>query len=657
MEKRKFGLVDTVFSPAIAVVVNIIIAYAVYFIARTAYLLENYSSFSDNLSFSHLCTLYSGGIHFDTPAIIYTNALWIVMVLFPLPQKETKIYHLICKIVFVVINVFALIINLADSVYFPYTLRRTTTSVFKEFDNENNLGGIFSHELLAHWYFIILTILVVFLIWKLYVTPRIDAKFFTTKKAKWNYAGLCFLYLAVCTPFCIGGCRGGLQSGVRPITINNANEYVSEGKECAIVLNTPFSLIRTIGKDVFVVPDYYKSQKELEAVYSPIIQPIADHPARRKNVVVIIVESFGKEYFGYFNHDLDGGKYKGYTPNMDQLASKSLVFRYSYANGHKSIDGMPSVLCGIPKFIEPFVLTPASMNNYTSLAGVLDKENYHTAFFHGANRGSMGFLAFSKKVGFQQYYGRQDYSADKRFGGDADFDGNWGIWDEPFLQYFCTKMGEMSEPFMTTLFTVSSHHPFVVPDKYKGKFPKGTLPIHKCIGYTDMALGKFFESAKKQPWFNNTIFVITADHTNQTQHDVYKSDIGTFEVPIIIYDPSGTIQPGMSESIAQQIDIMPTVLSYLGYNKPFLSFGCDLLSTPAKDTYGLIYTNGLYQYTKYGYVMQFDGSQTKAVYSIKDRLMKTNLVNKVGVQAKMERELKAIIQQYMYRMVNDKLLP
>jgi phosphoglycerol transferase MdoB-like AlkP superfamily enzyme len=657
MEKRRFGILDTIYSPAIAVVMNLVIAYAVYFIARTAYLLENYSSFSENLSFSLLCKLYNGGLAFDTSAIIYTNMLWLVMVLFPIPQKETRIYHLICKCVFVVINVLTLIINLADSVYFPYTLRRTTTSVFREFDNENNLGGIFFHEFLFHWYFVLLTILVAYALWKFYVTPRVDVKFMATKRSKWWYAGLSFLYLAVAAPLCVGGCRGGLGTGVRPITINNANQYVTEPKQCAIVLNTPFSLLRTIGKNVFVVPDYYKSPKELNAVFSPIHQPMPDHPIRKKNVVIIIVESLEKEYFGALNHDLDGGKYKGYTPNMDKLIAQSLVFRHSYANGHKSIDGMPSVLCGIPMFVEPFVLTPASMNSYTSMAGMLDKEDYHTAFFHGANRGSMGFLAFANKVGFQQYFGRQDYDADKRFGGDADFDGNWGIWDEPFLQYFCTKMGELGEPFMTAIFTVSSHHPFEIPKKYAGKFPKGTQPIHQCIGYTDMALGKFFASARKQPWFKNTIFVLTADHTNQSQHEVYKSDIGTFEVPIIIYDPSKTIEPGMSESIAQQIDIMPTIFSYLGYNKPYLSFGCDLLTTPAKDTYALNYINGIYQYTKYGYVLQFDGHQTKAIYRISDRVMKYNLVGKVKQQALMEKELKAIIQQYMYRMVNDKLLP
>ena len=318
---------------------------------------------------------------------------------------------------------------------------------------------------------------------------------------------------------------------------------------------------------------------------------------------------------------------------------------------------MPSVLCSIPMFVEPFVLTPASMNTYTGIAGLLKDWGYHTAFFHGANRGSMGFMAFANKTGFEQYYGRQDYAADSRFGGDADFDGNWGIWDEPFMQYYCAKMGEMKQPFMTAVFTVSSHHPFVVPEKYKNTFKEEQLPIHKCIRYTDMAIGKFFESARKQPWFKNTIFVLTSDHTNMSDHAEYKTDFGRFCSPIIIYDPIGQHQAGMRKAVAQQIDIMPTVLGNLGYDKPYLPFGM----RPAEDTRRGNLCRELSQrripvceIRSCAAVRRFGGESR-----IQPR-RQTHEAQPRGkgatVQEKMEHELKAIIQQYMNRMVNDKLM-
>lgn len=657
MWKKRSSILEKMIAPTIALVGNLVLAYIVYFVARIAYLLENYAFFSEGLSFEHLLTLFGGGLVFDTSAILYTNMLYIVLMLFPLWLKERRWYQLLCKGVFVSVNVLMLIVNLIDAVYFPFTLRRTTTSVFREFDKENNLGSIFFTELVSHWYFVLLTVAVAWMLWRLYIMSRTHFTTYRTLRQRLAFGGVMLGSLIVATPLVIGGCRGGLSSGIRPITINNANQYAKRPQECAVVLNTPFALLRTIGKNVFVVPNYYANSQALEAVFTPIHRGQTSHPMQKKNVVILIVESFGKEYIGALNKDLRAGRYAGYTPHVDKLIAKSLVFPNTYANGHKSIDGMPSVLCGIPMFVEPFVLTPASMNSYTGMAGLLQQEGYATAFFHGANRGSMGFWAFANKTGFQHYYGRQDYAADARFGGDADFDTNWGIWDEPFMQYYCTKMGEMKQPFMTALFTVSSHHPFVVPEKYKSVYKEEELPIHKCIRYTDMAIGKFFEAAEKQPWFKNTIFVLTADHTNESNFDEYRSDIGTFSVPLIIYDPSGEVPAGVNESIGQQIDILPTIMGVLGYGKDYLSFGCNLLTTPTEQTYALNYINGVYQYVKYGHVLQFDGKQTKGVYALSDRTMKHNLVGRVKMQAQMERELKAIIQQYMERMVNDRLLP
>ena len=172
----------------------------------------------------------------------------------------------------------------------------------------------------------------------------------------------------------------------------------------------------------------------------------------------------------------------------------------------------------------------------------------------------------------------------------------------------------------------------------------------------DQAIGRFFQTASKQPWFQNTLFVLTSDHTNMSSHAEYQTDLGGFCSPIIIYDPSkpeGTMQ----DKVAQQIDILPTVLGLLGYQKPYLAFGIDVLNTPAEDTWAVNYLNGIYQYVKHGHVLQFDGQRTRAVYALTDSLMKHNLVGSSPDQESMEQELKAIIQQYMARMTQDRLLP
>ena len=651
--KKRFEHIKLL-SPLGATLYNLLMVYVVYFIARIAYLLENWSYFSPNLSFGHIMEMLAGGLVFDTSAILVTNIPYIVMMLFPLHQKETNIYQQVSKGVFLFINGLALAVNLCDAVYFRFTMRRTTTTIFSEFSNEGNLGGIFLTETLRHWYLVLLFVFIVWLMYRLYRTAGLHRR----ELVWWRYDVATLLSLAAFAPFVVAGIRGGFTTAVRPITISNANQYVDRPVEAALVLNTPFSLYRTIGKAVFVVPDYYQDEKEMISVYVPIHVPNDTMPMTKKNVVVLIVESFGREYIGALNKNLENGQYKGYTPNVDSLISKSITFTRSFCNGRKSIDGMPSILSSIPMFVEPFFLTPSSMNHVSGIASLLAGEGYETAFFHGAQRGSMGFMAFARSTGFQQYYGREDYDEDKRFGGDDDFDGMWAIWDEPFLQYYATKMSEMKEPFMTAVFTASSHHPYEIPEKYKDVYPEEGIIMHKCIRYTDMAIGKFFETASKQPWFNNTIFVMTSDHTNMSDHDYYQTDLGGFCSPIIIYEPGNPdCQPEMQDKIAQQIDILPTVMGMLHYPKPYFGFGIDVLNTSAEDTWAVNYLNGIYQYVKHGHVLQFDGQQTKAVYALTDSLMQHDVKGKVPQQQQMERELKAIIQQYMERMTQDRLTP
>ncbi len=648
-------------SSQLCMLLNLALVYVVYEVCRFVYLFENWSTYSANLSWKSLGEILRGGWMFDTSAILYTNALYILLMILPLQWKETDLWQRVARWVFIVFNSICIVINLADAVYFQYTGRRTTVTVFSEFGNEHNLGSIFGIEILRHWYLVLVGAVLIYGLWKLYFLPsgratRLVRRPFLVGNLAIYYA-VHILCLVIFVPLCVFGMRGGATTAVRPITISNANQYVDRPLEAALVLNTPFSLIRTIDKPIFTVPDYYPAD-ELDRIYSPVHAPSDSAIVRRKNVVVLIVESFGREYIGGFNKWLDGGHYKGYTPFVDSLMQHSTTFLYSYCNGRKSIDGMPSILSGIPMFVEPFFLTPASMNNVSGIAGELRKKNYFTAFFHGAENGSMGFQAFARATGFERYYGRTEYNEDKRFNGDEDFDGTWAIWDEPFLQFYAEKMSEFKQPFMTALFTASSHHPYVIPDRYKQKYPEEGIVIHKCIRYTDNALRRFFDTAKTKPWYKNTLFVITSDHTNQSDHDYYQTDLGGFCSPIIFFDPSGELKPGMRNAIAQQIDIMPTVLGYLGYDRPFVAFGCNLFNTPDENTWAVNYLNGIYQYIKGDYLLQFDGQKTKALYRFRtDLLLKDNLAARLPeVRQSMEHEVKAIIQSYMTRMTTNSLV-
>ena len=657
MNKRSFLLL----TPLVTTIYNLMLVYVVYFLARVLYLLLNYSYFAVDMTYGHLIELFMGGVVFDTSAILITNSLYIFLMLLPWHGKETRLYQQVCKGVFLCINGLALFVNCCDAVYFRFTMRRTTTTIFSEFSNEGNILSIFFQELVNHFYLVFIFGVIIWALYKFYRSTRLRQRHYVW----WQYDVAMLLSLLFVAPFTVAGIRGGFTTAVRPITISNANQYADHPIEAALVLNTPFSLYRTIGKDVFVVPDYFNPE-DLEVIYSPIHQPDivtndsvdSDTTFVKKNVVILIIESFGREYIGALNRSLDGGRYKGYTPFVDSLIAHSVTFTHSYCNGRKSIDGMPSILSSIPMFVEPFFLTPASMNHVSGIARLLGNEGYETAFFHGAQRGSMGFQAFANATGFKAYYGREDFNADSRFGNDDDFDGTWAIWDEPFLQYYGAKMSEMKEPFMTAVFTASSHHPYVVPEKYQDVYPEEGLIIHKCIRYTDMAIRKFFERVSHEPWFHNTIFVLTSDHTNLSDHAYYQTDLGGFCSPIIIYEPGNQSRiPEIQDKIAQQIDILPTVMGMLHYPRPYFAFGIDLFNTPPEETWAVNYLNGIYQYVKKEHVLQFDGEKTIGIYALSDSLMQNNLNGQLPDQPWMEQDLKAIIQQYMSRMVEDRLMP
>ena len=635
---------------------NMLVAYLVWMLSRVAFFAENWSTFAPYMSWSLFKSGLHGALVFDTSALLYVNSLYLVLMLLPLHLKERSGFHKALKWLFVVTNAVAVAMNLMDSVYFQFTGRRSTVSVFSEFANEGNITSIILTEFLNHWYLVLAFIALIFILWRCYTKPRLEVYRFG-----FQYYISQFIALLVMIPLAIIGIRGSVTAGTRPITISNANEYVNRPVEASVVLNTPFSMIRSIGKKPFVTPDYMTTE-QMEATYSPIHRhPVVDglsHPG--KNVIILIVESMGKEYVGSLNPELDEGRYSGYMPFIDSIVAKSLTFKYSYANGRISMDAMPSILSGLPMMVEPFFLTPASLNDVDGISSMLAREGYSTAFFHGGHNISMGFSAYAHSIGYQQYYGLDEYCKSTKYGGMDDWDGKWAIWDEPFLQFTLDNINGVKQPFLSTVFTASSHHPFNVPEQYSDSLKdEGGQPIHKCVRYTDLALRRFFERASKEPWYQNTIFVLVADHTNQASHDVYKTDLGLYSIPIIFFAPDGSIAPAMrDDAIAQQTDITPTLLHLLGYNKPYLAFGDDLLSGDSSQTWAFNYNAGIYQFVKGDLLLQFDGTKATALYRFKtDPLLKQNLVGTLPEQQSMEAQLKAIIQQYMSRMNENRLLP
>lgn len=625
---------------------RIFLAYFFYQAARFLFWYFNrdlikVDSVSDYFSLSY------HGIAFDTTAILYVNALFILLSIIPAIVNTQKRYQKFLFRLYFITNGIAYAMNFGDMVYFRFSQMRLTSAALQVARHEDNIFKVFAVSIMQNPYvllwFAALMWLWVFLYRKVKIRERKPVKW--VPYFIWSAIALCLTAVLA-----IGGIRGDFKHSTRPINLVDANRFVKLPAQGNMVLNSTFSFFRTLNTNNF---------KEVHFVDEKFIDDHI-HPYKiyerkvtsRPNIVIFIVESFSREYSGAFNKDKHIKDYVSYTPFIDSLASESLIFPNTFANGRQSIHGMSSVLAGIPSLTDAFTSSPYSNQKIQSIVSVCNEIGYDTSFYHGAPNGSMGFLGFGNILGFKHYFGKTEYNNDK------DFDGMWAIWDEPFLQYFAKNTGK-TQPFMAAVFTASSHHPFKIPEQYSGKFKKGKNQMHEPIQYTDYAIKKYFETARKQPWFHNTVFVFTGDHTNEVYYPEYEKIMNRFAVPLIFYSPNPEYRlKGVDHEPAQQIDIYPTLADLIGYNKKIRSWGRSLVS---EKKYAPVIANSdgtVEQFIIGDYIYRFDGKDVLGIFDRTDLGLEKNLSDQLknSPEARKGKQVaKAWYQDYMDRVMNRKM--
>ncbi|MFQ6603583.1 LTA synthase family protein [Flavobacterium sp. C3NV] len=599
-----------------------------YSICRVLFLAMNIDLFDKFSS-----KIFTGGLIFDLSSIAYINIIFLVGYLFPGNFKYNLKYQRTLKISFYVVNLIFITTNFIDIIYYRFTGRRSTFSIITAKGMEHEIIGLIPSFLKEFWYLAIAFIFLSILLW--FIIPDFNTRITTQKLTKKDYYKQSAFFIISLTLIVIVG-RGGFQP--KPIKIVDAIKYGSQ-QNTALVLNTPFTILKTITKKEDIEQVNYFDKEKLISIYNPLISFKPNVPTTKKNVVIIILESFGNENIR-----------RGQTPFLDSLITKSYYFKNGFANGKLSIDAVPSIISSIPSLMNnSFIISSYSLNKSNSLPKILKKEGYTTSFFHGAFNGSQNFDQYAKVAEFEKYYGQNEYI------GPEAFDGKWGVYDEEFLQFFAGKLNTFKEPFFSSIFTISSHNPYKIPERYKGKFPKGTTIVQESIAYTDYSLKLFFENAKKQKWYNNTLFVISADHTSAGGDlETDKTIISKFHIPILFFDPGNPNFSGINEQNFQQIDIMPTIIDYLGIKIDLICFGKSYLS---KENYAVFYLQGIYHCVKDDYYLSFANNEVIGLYNWKkDPLLKKNLQNQNVLKTlEISNFLKAYIQNFNERVINDKL--
>lgn len=597
-------------------------------ITRLVFFLSNYGAFY-GIGFSELV----GGIWIDLITIGIFYIPFFILSLLPLPFYPKKWYQIVLKSIFHIINTVLIALNLIDVEYFKFTAKRSTADLFSMAENANDFGTMVSSFFIDFWWLFLIFILLII------ISNWLYNKTLVQQKSSPNILLNILNFIVVSSILIVLG-RGGFS--YRPADMLTAAEFTSP-QNTALVSNTPLSIIKTLDKAPLLEKNYFPENSP--EIYTPIHKATTQYQIRKKpNIMVIILESFGDEWIGKKNH-------KNYTPFLDSLFDQSLYFANGFANGKKSIEAVPSIFASIPSLMDnPFASSRYGANNIDALPQLLKNMGYSSAFYHGATNGSMKFDVFTAKLGFQKYFGRTE------FNDESKCDATWGVLDEYFLPWTVRSITKnLKEPFLAGLFTLSSHHPYFVPKKYRNKLPKGDDPMAQSIAYADMSLRLFFNEAKKQPWYKNTIFIITADHTPSGVATKYQKRTSMYRIPIAIFDPQKEIQPHVSHKIFSQIDIMPTLLDLVGYPKDVYCFGNSYFKNHVP--FAVDYIGNSHLFFKGDYMLNFLEDKSTGLYNYKlDTLMYyDSIIEYPYLTTEMETKLKGLIQRYNYDLIHNKM--
>ncbi len=612
-----------------------------WMLTQVCFLIANYDLFYQ-ASFVEIIWSVVGSFRFAISSTLFILAPFLILNLLPLHFKHNRYYQGFADFWYYAAALLFFIANGVDISYYPITHQRMSATIFTYLAGAKGdflrlLPSFFVH----YWY---LTLLAIFGIFILFFVGR-RLKLQPLRQVNLRYYIKQIVVFLLFVPLIFLGQRGGLQ--VQPLSIFHAGKYTTNNADA--VLNTPFIIMKTLNRQEIQEVSYFSSEEELYAQFSPYRNyknPVFQGDTL-PNIVVLILEGFSAEY----SSSLNGGN-AGYTPFLDTLAQQSTVYR-GFSNELISMTGVPAVIAGFPNWMEErYLVSRYSQNNLPSLPNALKTLGYTSSFYHGGFNGSMGFDGFCAKIGFDEYLGKTEYNNDK------DYDGEWGIFDLPFLQYAADRMKreDATKPFFSVIYTLTSHDPFIIPKSYTGHFPKGSLPPHETVGYTDYALRKFFETCRNKDWFENTLFVITSDHSSFVEGEYYTSSLGTLEIPMIWYFPKH-ISPQTNAKILQQIDLMPSLLHYVGYSKPFVAFGQSVFDSTATP-YTMRFSNGNYQFVENTWVLNFADGQSISLK--KDQRDFAKQPDQMQQQADtlqlLENKVKSMIQQYNSRVVGNRFI-
>ena len=523
----------------------------------------SYRDLFNNLDFLKLTESLFLGLRFDLSSTSILLFIPIVILIFPLRITGHLFFRRFVVSVIYLELVAMIIFLTSDYMYFSFVKRHITNELLFLLNDSEYLMTEVSVKLLPIIFLLVLTIL----FYPLFLKATCP------KKPEVQRSILSFV-LILLVLIVVG--RGGFQR--KPIAVIDAYQYGS-ASQGHLILNGIFTashfsisskfIERTAGEEklyldtlnltVSTNPDYPLERTNVQSGMSP-----------KKNLVMIMIESLSFKYIDY----LSGQNY-GVTPNIDRIASNGLVFENFFANGQRSVDGAQSILTGIPPLPGMPDITALSVN-YSSLGQLASDNHYRPIFLTTTLRESFSLDLIAGAAGFDDYHGLEDYPLLLNYIDAADRPLGWDY--EAFMYLLKQLEGEKSN-YVAFVNASSDHTPFARMQEPFNKYEHGTDTeggYLNMLHYTDWALGEFINEYKKRKDFEETIFIITADHA--LPHFQGVEPYGKFRIPLIIYSPKN-ISPGRSKMFASQIDLFPTIIKLIDLEGKYSAIGKNILDT------------------------------------------------------------------------------
>ncbi|WP_347159255.1 LTA synthase family protein [Pontibacter chitinilyticus] len=562
--------------------------WVLYFIvARAAFLLFHYAQ-SQLLSAGDIARTFAYGLRLDMSFTAYLCVIPFLLVLVQavFPRFKTGLLIRIYTIVLLVLLSLLLSADLELYTYWGFRLDATPLQYLNT-PTEMMASAAAAPVLLLTFIAFVLSAGFI-LLYKLYF----DAKRFKIVVLKWGrVAGAFGLLILLVLPM-----RGGWQQ----IPINQSSAYFSDVPFANHAgVNMPWNLMQALlrykksTKNPYHYMPVQEAQQRVQALYAATSDSAVSYLTEKKpNVLFIILES----YTAKFVESLGGEK--GVTPNLDKLASEGISFTNMYASGDRSEKGMVALLGGYPvQTITSIIKYPQKTEKLPQLSKVFAKQGYRTSYYYGGELEFANIKSFLLNGGYDKLIDKYDFPS-------SSYNSKWGAHDHVLFDRVLHDLNQQQQPFFTTVYTLSSHEPYEIPIPAKFPGTSNEAKFRNSVYYTDWALGRFMEQAKKQPWWAHTLVVLVADHGHPMPGDDPNHAPRKFRIPFIL--TGGALQThGLQvATIGDQTDIATTLLAQLGLAHKQFKWGRNLLAPSTypfafyvfNDGFGFVTPQGIFTF-------------------------------------------------------------